>query len=531
MDTMRKILAILLVLTLLAGTTAALAATDETFATPGERYAETVTVSTVRILSPNLVFKDGDDINNNLWTRYYLDEENIKVEYRWTQPTSEAYEQRVDLSLTTGDLPDFMRLTATQYEDALAAGLLADLTEVYETYASPALKERMTLTGDGPINAGTSDGKLYALVQETDNHTNYPGILFIRKDWREAVDMEAPTTVDELIELARAFSEQDPDGNGADDTYGLMVDQYVGLRYLMNCMGAYQGCWLDMGDGTYEYSSIQPEMRSALETLHTMYADGLLKTDFLTSTSNWADVNSGKAGMFINSYTSPLSLMDGYEQSGIEWEMYPMPALTEESYPAASQLPNGYDSYWVVNKDCEHPEAMIKLMNVFVDLQTNRSDYLHDTDGTPLYEYNAVSMNTPDNNYINYLSIVEALESGDTSALAVQAVQAYDYCQAYLSGSGNRNDWAYYMIFGPESSCTVLGEYYIDPDNYVQSAWGGAPTPGMISYSASLNSLEEETFIQIIVGGDLTAFDSFVNSWYLLGGETITQEVNAGLSA
>ena len=53
----------------------------------------------------------------------------------------------------------------------------------------------------------------------------------------------------------------------------------------------------------------------------------------------------------------------------------------------------------------------------------------------------------------------------------------------------------------------------------------------MISYSASLNSLEEETFIQIIVGGDLTAFDSFVNSWYSLGGETITQEVNAGLSA
>lgn len=50
----------------------------------------------------------------------------------------------------------------------------------------------------------------------------------------------------------------------------------------------------------------------------------------------------------------------------------------------------------------------------------------------------------------------------------------------------------------------------------------------MISYSASLNSLEEETFIQIIVGGDLTAFDSFVNSWYSLGGETITQEVNAG---
>ena len=70
MDTMRKILAILLVLTLLAGTTAALAATDETFATPGERYAETVTVSTVRILSPNLVFKDGDDINNNLCLLY-----------------------------------------------------------------------------------------------------------------------------------------------------------------------------------------------------------------------------------------------------------------------------------------------------------------------------------------------------------------------------------------------------------------------------------------------------------------------------
>ncbi len=32
--------------------------------------------------------------------------------------------------------------------------------------------------------------------------------------------LEAPTTLDEFMEVAKAFTFNDPDGNGKDDTYG-----------------------------------------------------------------------------------------------------------------------------------------------------------------------------------------------------------------------------------------------------------------------------------------------------------------------
>ena len=43
--------------------------------------------------------------------------------------------------------------------------------------------------------------------------------LIVRQDWLEALDMEYPTTKDEVLEFAKAVTFNDPDGNGKDDTY------------------------------------------------------------------------------------------------------------------------------------------------------------------------------------------------------------------------------------------------------------------------------------------------------------------------
>ena len=45
--------------------------------------------------------------------------------------------------------------------------------------------------------------------------------LVIRKDWLDNLGLEVPTTTEELLEVARAFTTDDPDGNGKNDTYGL----------------------------------------------------------------------------------------------------------------------------------------------------------------------------------------------------------------------------------------------------------------------------------------------------------------------
>ena len=53
--------------------------------------------------------------------------------------------------------------------------------------------------------------------------------------------------------IAEAFTTQDPDGNGVDDTYGLAVyerslwQRLCGFDGLFNAYNAYPGIWVDKG--------------------------------------------------------------------------------------------------------------------------------------------------------------------------------------------------------------------------------------------------------------------------------------------
>ena len=45
--------------------------------------------------------------------------------------------------------------------------------------------------------------------------------FYYRADWAEKLSIATPTTIDEYYNMLKAFTEQDPDGNGQNDTYGL----------------------------------------------------------------------------------------------------------------------------------------------------------------------------------------------------------------------------------------------------------------------------------------------------------------------
>ncbi|MFI0943013.1 ABC transporter substrate-binding protein [Streptomyces sp. NPDC021020] len=57
-------------------------------------------------------------------------------------------------------------------------------------------------------------------------------VLLIRSDWLKKVGMQAPTTWDQMEAVAKAFTTQDPDGNGKNDTYGLDVPGSTQRGYL-----------------------------------------------------------------------------------------------------------------------------------------------------------------------------------------------------------------------------------------------------------------------------------------------------------
>ena len=54
----------------------------------------------------------------------------------------------------------------------------------------------------------------------------------------------------------------------------------------------------------------------------------------------------------------------------------------------------------------------------------------------------------------------------------------------------------------------------------------GAPTETMVKRWSTLKDMQDETFTKIIAGSEsIEAFDSFVEQWKSLGGDTIAQEL------
>ena len=72
---------------------------------------------------------------------------NIEVQYKWTVPSSQ-FEQKFSLAMASADLPDVMELDQKNFEKLKKQGMLADLTQAYNDFASPALKSTWSLTAD-----------------------------------------------------------------------------------------------------------------------------------------------------------------------------------------------------------------------------------------------------------------------------------------------------------------------------------------------------------------------------------------------
>ena len=84
-------------------------------------------------------------------------------------------------------------------------GVIADITDLYEKYASDELKEYVGVDDGQSMNAITLDGKIYGLPMMGNGYDEVP-VMFIRQDWLDNLGLKMPTTIEELKEVARAFT-------------------------------------------------------------------------------------------------------------------------------------------------------------------------------------------------------------------------------------------------------------------------------------------------------------------------------------
>ena len=519
-------------------------------------YADPITVDYARDTEAYVNFMEGDTWEDNVWTRFLSDQLGINMNLVWSA-TQDHYDEKVSLTIASGELPDMMWVNFQDYVDLAEAGKLADLTDVYNTYTSPFTK---SLFEDNPyIMEGLKiNGRMYGLPYSSGSADGQNFIYMnIRQDWLDNLGLEMPKNFEELKKVALAFTNDDPDGNGLDDTYGICMnkEEVGGLASgdaVMQAVGAFNNLWLEK-DGDLVYSNIQPEMREALLFLQELYAEGAIDPEFVVKDGPKAkdEFVGGKAGiMFAMAWAS--SQASAVEQSFPEANhvssiMYKADGSGEITQVAVGTL-NEY-KMCVVSADYEHPEALLKMANLWAEYyQAGGPHYDPDFLGTVAYgaEHGTQIHHfklpfiapIPSENNMKNQDVLKPLfeemvthESYDDELKAMRDAIENPFQQEmfdrgvdyYFNGNlGNCGFWANAGAYGSLSKCHDTWE----SGNYIRNMYDVSPTETMITEMASLKDMYAQMAVKVVSGDDISLFDEYVEQWHMFGGDDITAEVN-----
>lgn len=452
------------------------------------------------------------------WNKQFnIDLEVINVE-------AGGWDEQIGLLFAAGTIPDMIRITSfSNYNKYMEQDVLAAIPDEMMNAYMPGITKEVEKEIPGILKYGVEDGTRYAVPSEILFHNQFRSPIVYRGDWMAKVGVtKAPETLEELETLMYKFTNEDPDGNGKDDTYGLSA---TSLNTVYGAFGYIRDQWKEK-DGKLIYTSIQPEMKEALATLHKWYEDGVLDPEYITGENKggyWAVSHSfaqgriGLSGMGNYYHWSPSfvegeganiqELRKNYSDDVIKQLKFGVPPIGPDGKSGTYANPLFTGGFEGLGKQLEdEPDKMAKIMQMWdtwcgstkenfmttrLGIQGEMWDY--DTNGNPA-------------------SIGDYLGTTKLSAEGAHTVcRPFDLMKNEEYLSGGRADWAH------DNKFDVGG---ITTDMIVS-----LPSAGI--YQTELTKIKDEAYNAIITGDQpIDYFDEFVTKWKAAGGDVLTKEAN-----
>jgi len=234
----------------------------------------------VSILMPGgITLQDDSPIYKELQKKL-----NIKLKIQTS--AWDDYDQNLNIMMASGELPDlffnysvgmFMGEYLGVYKKWIQEGMLLAMSDYTDNY--PNLAKRLS-NFEGEKKA--SGGKHYSLyLQNSNKETQNGGAWYIRKDWIDKLKIGMPKTTEEFYQVARALTNNDPDGNGKADTYGLgAAENLQDLYPLINSFNA-SLMRARVIDGVWTPEVVSDEMKNALRYVKKLYDEKIMDPEFM----------------------------------------------------------------------------------------------------------------------------------------------------------------------------------------------------------------------------------------------------------
>ncbi|TVX96280.1 extracellular solute-binding protein [Cohnella terricola] len=409
---------------------------------------------------------------------------------------------KLNLIMASGTDYDFIDALNTQdFFNFAKNGALTDLTPLIEQYG-PNIKQMLSPES---LAGATVDGKIYGIP--TLNVSYVRDGLLIRTDWLEKVGKSMPTTLDEFVDVLKAFKEQDPGGNGKNNI-PLTIDSIGLVDNIMGAFGIY-GQWNEL-DGKPVNVSNHPALKDYAAFMRSLYEQGLLDKEFATnkSATSAEKFTSGRAGVMWTRWSSIPGYDEAIKKNVPDAAYQFIPPMKGPDGQSGFTLFGGFNKITFVPKSAKHPEDVVKLVNAMLDPETFKGVFVGEEGVTYTIENG------------NYMPIEPAFfdqrGSANNFVIGMDESNFVTYWQARLQKSK--------AMFDNFQIVNNIPKEQIHQDVL-------AFAPYLPKYSANVAKLESavnDYLIKMIVDGvSDDSIASLQKAWKGAGGEEVAQEVSA----
>ncbi|MFH5183359.1 extracellular solute-binding protein [Paenibacillus sp. TAB 01] len=429
---------------------------------------------------------------------------NTKLSINWVPASS--YADKLTASIASSDLPNLLVVLSANLRNpvisnAVNSGVFWDLTPYLNDY--PNLKTMNPVVADNI----KFNGKIYGISRDRDLSRN---AIIIRKDWLDNLGLQEPKTIDDLYNVAKAFTENDPDKNGKKDTYGFTDwKQLTTFGNILVWMGGPNG-WAD-NNGKLSSDYVAPEYLDAMKFMKKLYQEQLINKDFLLVDKVQQQDNfaKGKAGMYIGAADDIEKMQDNLTQLNANAKVAFVNRINGPKGERAVGG-SGHEGIVMVPKTSVKTEADLKNMLKFLDWTASK-------DGVNLLKWGIEGTTYKlDNGKAEVIDSKKYLDEWESYGASLMTLRTNVLPMMTTDPITQRVE-----DIRKDSSSIAVSNPSQAFDSKTNAELGG-----------SLKQKIEDVRNQFILGAvDEAAWKAAVDSWIKGGGDKITEEYNAQYSA
>ena len=444
----------------------------------------------------------------DLWIGKFY-EKYMNVHFKVEQIIETGLAERKNLMFASNDLPDVMMNMGLSPNEIMKYGVMDGQLMDLEPYIDPELTPDLRYWYDNRADirgaTTTPDGKIYTLGGVGDPKDEAAGCrVFTDQRWLDACGLELPKTLDEFLNMLRAYKDADVNGVGKENVVPMAAGfNFLNVEYfILNAYGYLTNNYVNnrgYSPAIRNNEAVIPAndtkiYREVLKTIKTMFDEGLLYQNYFMAPEDGVEVNAVVLDKRAGVYGQPIYVI-GYDDWKYWVGLHPLTSSWNDTPKWHTQDATSIGHFALSAKN-KYPELCMRFVNSYYRRNgmgrflwvgpRNGSEEAMGVAGVKWYDdlndYEFVEAEWPEgvNDLWTYLMVVQGPMPGFGATGNTLDIQIA-YKENYVLSPPQPNektfnlenpDWFYraslYENSAPYFTTNFPGIYYLDEDTVIK---------------------------------------------------------------